>query len=60
MIIAMKSIYLYNWIDDIKVLSVQMFMNIIKIENWIKINIREYQRIIKNYNLKIIALRDKI
>ena len=57
MIIAMKSTYLYNWIDDIKVLFVEMFMNIMKAESWIKTNIREYQQKIENYNLKNIVLK---
>ena len=60
MIIAMKSVYLYNWIDDIKVLFVDVSLNIMKIKSWIKINKKEYQRKIKNYNLKNIVLKSRI
>ena len=60
MITAMKSVYLYDWIDGIKVLLVDVSLNIIKTENWIKTDIREYQREIENYNLKNIALKGKI
>ena len=60
MITAMESVYLYDWIDGIKVLSVNVFLNTMKAEGWIRTNIREYQREIKNYNLKNIVLRDRI
>ena len=56
----MKSTYLYDWINNIKVLSVEMFMNIMKIQNWTRTDIREYQRKIMNYNLKNIILKDRI
>ena len=60
MITAMKSAYLYDWIDDIKVLFVDVSLNIMKTENWIRTNIQEYQRKIENYNFKNIVLRSKI
>ena len=60
MITAIKSVYLYDWIDDIKVLLVDVFLNIMKTENWTKTNIREYQREIENYNFKNIVLRNRI
>ena len=60
MIIAMKSAYLYDWIDDIKVLLVEMFLNIMKAEDWIRTNIREYQQEIEDYNFKNIVLRSRI
>ena len=60
MIIAMKLIYLYDWIDGIKVLLVNVFLNIIKIESWTRTNKRKYQRKIENYNLKNIVLKSWI
>ena len=60
MIIAMKSIYLYDWIDGIKILLVDVSLNIIKIEDWTKTNKREYQRKIENYNFKNIVLKNRI
>ena len=60
MIIAIESTYLYDWIDDIKVLPLDVSLNTMKIESWIKTDIREYQREIENYNLKNIALRNRI
>ena len=60
MIIVMKSTYLYNWIDDSKILPFEVSLITMKVENWIKTNVREYQQEIENYNLKNIALKDKI
>ena len=60
MIIVMKSVYLYDWIDNIKILFVDVSLNIMKAESWTKTNIREYQRKIENYNFKNIVLRNKI
>ena len=60
MIIAIKSVYLYDWIDDIKILFVEMFLIIMKTEDWIKTDIREYQRKIENYNFKNIILKNRI
>ena len=56
----MKSVYLYDWIDDIKVLLVEISLNIMKTESWTKTNIREYQQKIENYNFKNIVLKDGI
>ena len=60
MIIVMKSIYLYDWIDDSEILSFEVSLIIIKAEDWIRINIREYQREIEDYNFKNIVLKSRI
>ena len=60
MIIVMKSIYLYDWIDDSEILSFEVSLIIIKAEDWIRTNIREYQQKIEDYNFKNIVLRNKI
>ena len=60
MITAMKSAYLYDWIDGTKVLPVDVSLNTMKAEGWTRTDIREYQREIEDYNLKNIALRDRI
>ena len=60
MITAMESAYLYGWIDGTKVLPVDVSLDTMKAEGWTRTNIREYQREIEDYNLKNIALRDRI
>ena len=56
----MRSVYLYDWIDGIKVLLVDVSLNIMKAEDWTRTDIREYQWEIENYNLKNIALKNRI
>ena len=60
MITVMKSAYLYGWIDGSKILPPEVPLVTMKAEDWIRTDIREYQREIEDYNFKNIALRGRI